>query len=133
MITLASIGEATWGAFGGIATAIIVGILGLLGKRQEGQNSRKAIPLEVLSNEFVELRAEQDDQRRQLNLVVTDRDNLVLYVYRLYGWAQRVQSGEAPPPMAPLIPIHLMDAFHAAGVPWPNADATVDRREESHD
>ena len=132
-MALASMGEAAWGAFGGIATAIIVGILSLLGKRQEGQNSRKAVPLEVLSNEFVELRAEQADQRRQLNLVVTDRDNLVLYVYRLYGWAERVQSGEAPPPMAPLIPIHLRDAFRAAGVPWPSADATVDRGKGNYD
>lgn len=77
-----------------------------------------------LRNEMTTLRdevhAQRDElrvQRRQINLVVTDRDDLARYLHQVMRW---IRGGAAPP--APPIPAHLRDAFQAAGVPWPGEE-----------
>lgn len=74
-------------------------------------------PYDKVITRVNELEEDIKTVRRQLNVVVIDRDTLARFIYNLYEWERRGRSFDRP-----TMPLHLRDAFKAAGVPWPHCD-----------
>lgn len=100
----------------GAVVGIIIAVVGAIGSWVIAKASAKASPYELLAKRIVDVETELITIRKQLNLVVVDRDAMALYIYERKQWERR---GRTPP--EPSISLHLEAAFNAAGVPWPGS------------
>lgn len=97
-----------------VAGSTVIGWISYLAATKARRIDSTASPYDQVVDRVGELETGMRTIQQQMNLVVVDRDAMARYIYDLAEWERRGRDLARP-----TMPLHLKDAFKAAGVPWP--------------